>query len=591
LAKNRNSATKVDEKLTESEAVSLITAIVQRTRKHPEITRGSSVRGALALKQVLEGYSLIRNQGLTRSGLEKAAMITLPPRIATKQGTDSSAEDIIRSIVREVLYTKGSVKKKRSKENKSETKKLTLDEFMAALQNLSLSRTLENEDFDEYDELDDEYDGNYEIVDDSLDGSGLSMNKMEKDSEHTGRMNWFPSLEKALKDMMGQLEQKLINGEISEGDYRYQKKKLEDMLDAASYLQAQVSGAEIAETLIELMEAGDKQWQKELDFQDMYVYYHIKQSQGDSDLSLPKRNWYALKVIVDFLEKQDLVEPNQEGTHFSVTYKAMDMMLKNLLSGTPKNGNDKNAKRKFSKHATERSQDTRRYVTGDVFRDISIRRSMREIARRRRKTSEINRHDLRIFLKEHREPKSDILLCVDSSGSMGFHRKLILARLAAAAIARDAFRNGNRVGVVTFDDLGKAEVSPTDNEDTVMRYITKITSGGNTNIGDGLKCAETILKRERSRNRKVIMLITDGEPTAISQTAIDKLERSDKKDMTGEYAVIEARNATAAGIETSVIHITDEKAAGKNLVESIAKAGRGEVKRITRPDDLKTIML
>ena len=87
------------------------------------------------------------------------------------------------------------------------------------------------------------------------------------------------------------------------------------------------------------------------------------------------------------------------------------------------------------------------------------------------------------------------------------------------------------------------------------------------------------------------MLITDGEPTAITQTAIDKFGKSDKKDMTGEYAVMEARNATAAGIETSVIHITDEKASGKNLVESIAKAGHGEVKRIIRSDDLKTIMI
>ncbi len=585
---NRNPATSINEKLTDGEANRLITAIVQQTRNHPEIVRGSSVRGALALKQVLEGFSLIREQGLTRSGLEKAAMITLPPRISTKQGTNSSAEEIIRSIVRDILYTEIISKEKRQQENKKETKKLTLDEFMAALQNLSLSQALENEETDESDE---EYDGNYEIIDDSMDSSGLSMQKMDKDSRYTGRKNWYPALEKALKDMMGQLDQKLINGEISEGDYRYQKKKLEDMLDAASYLQAHVSGAEIAETVMELMEAGDKQWQKDLDFQDMYVYYHIKQSQGDNDLSMPKRNWYALKVIVDFLEKQELVETNEEGTHFTVTYKAMDIMLKNLLAGTPKNDNNRNNRRQYSKHATERSQDTRRYVTGDVFKDISIRRTMREIARRRRKTSEINRHDLRIFLKEHRQPKSDILLCVDSSGSMGFHRKLIMARLTAAAIARDALQDGNRVGVVTFDDLGKAEVTPTDSEGTVMRYITGIKSGGNTNIGDGLKCAGTILKRERSRNRKVIMLITDGEPTAISQKVIQKLGQSEKKDITGEYAVIEARNAAIAGIETSVIHITDEKGAGKNLVESIAKAGHGEVKRVVRPDDLRSIML
>ena len=213
MAKDQNSATKkIYEKLTENDAVNLITAIVQRTRSHPEIVRGSSVRGALALKQVLEGYSLIKDQGFTRSCLEKAAMIALPPRISTKQGTESSAEEIIRSIVREILYSTGNSKGRRTKENKKETKKLTLDEFMAALQNLSLSQTLETEEFEEYD---DEYDGNFEIVDDGMDGTGFSMEKMAKDSDYTGRKNWFPSLEKALKDMMGQLEQKLINGEIS----------------------------------------------------------------------------------------------------------------------------------------------------------------------------------------------------------------------------------------------------------------------------------------------------------------------------------------------------------------------------------------
>ena len=178
MGKNKNLADTSGSQITEDEAVSLITVIVHRTRNHPEIVRGSSVRGALALKQVLEGFSLIRDQGLTRSCLEKAAMITLPPRISTKQGTERSAEEIVRSIVREVLYTEGGSKQKRNKENSKETKKLTLDEFMAALQNLSLSQTLESEESEEYD---DEYDGNYEIVDDSIDSSGLSMKKMEKD--------------------------------------------------------------------------------------------------------------------------------------------------------------------------------------------------------------------------------------------------------------------------------------------------------------------------------------------------------------------------------------------------------------------------
>jgi Mg-chelatase subunit ChlD len=569
--------------LSEEEATGLIAAVTQRTRHHRDIVRGASVRASIALKQVLEGFSVLEG-GITRSAIEKAAMITLPPRIETRENGAESAYAVIHEIVGEVLYgERGQAGKPDSKKKKAG--KLSLDEFLASLQNLSLSRTLENGE-----SVDGDRESNFQIVADKP-GDGGGTGNMERDSRFKDSKNWFPALEKALKEMLGELEQKLIEGEISESDYRYQKKKLEDMLNTASYLESGASGRELAETVFELMEAGDKQWQKELDFQDMYVYYHIKESQGDSGLTLPKRNWYALKVIVDFLEKQEIVSSNEEGTSFSLTRKAIDILLDSLVRKPVGKHGSRTSSRKVSRTGTERRQDSRRYATGDVFRDISVRRTMREIARKRRKITDVNRHDIQVFLKEYREPNSDIILCVDTSGSMGFHRKLILARLAAAALARDALKRGDRVGVVTFDDLGRSVIEPTDREEDVMRYIAGISSGGNTNIGDGIKCAGELLKRERSRNRKSIMLITDGEPTAIGEKALASVGKSEKKDMTGEYAVLESRAAFNNGIETSVVHITDETGAGKRLVENIARSGHGTVRRVVRPDDVRTIMV
>ena len=74
-----------EEQLAESEVLELVATIVRRTREHPGIVRGASVRGAIALKEVLQGFGAIRG-GLTVSSLEKAARVTLPPRISTKQG-------------------------------------------------------------------------------------------------------------------------------------------------------------------------------------------------------------------------------------------------------------------------------------------------------------------------------------------------------------------------------------------------------------------------------------------------------------------------------------------------------------------------
>ena len=574
----------MDSYLSEDEATTLIAAITQYTRHHPHVVRGASVRASIALKQVLEGFAVLEG-GCTISGIEKAAMITLPPRIETRQGGIESANEIIREIINEVLYGEIMSSVSPASPQKEDTRKLSLDDFLAALQNLSLSKTLEDGGFSEGDG-----DGNFQVVADKP-GDGHGMKNMESDSRYSTEKSWFPALEKALKEMLGDLEQKRIAGEISESDYRYQKKKLEDMLNTASYLDSETSGSELAETVFELMEAGDKQWQKDLDFQDMYVYYHIKEAQGDSGLTMPKRNWYALKVIVDFLENREIMSSNEEGTSFSLTDKAIDLMLKNILRDAGEKGTSGATVRKISRNATERRQDSRRFATGDVFRDISVRRTMREIARRRRTTSEINRHDIQVFLKEYREPNSDIMLCVDTSGSMGFHRKLILARLAAAAIAGNALKRGDRVGVVTFDDLGRSVVTPTSRREDVMRHIAGISSGGNTNIGDGLKRAGEVLKHERSRNRKVIMLITDGEPTAISEQAVASMGKPDDRDMTGDYAVLEARLASGSGIETSVVHITDDRGAGKQLVDSIARAGHGTVERITRAEDIRTIMV
>ena len=573
-----------EERLTESEVVELIADIVQRTRQHPDIVRGASVRGAIAFKQVLQGFVQIENRQ-TRGSVEKAAMITLPPRVLTRQVDKESATAIVSDIVKEVLYGIDVLKERNGSQQIKDGERLSLDDFIAALQNLSLSKTLESLDLGQTTEK-----GRISIVAEKDDYQRLSDNSTFKNSQLQNTKEWYSSLEKAIEHLMAELEQKLDSGEIPLGDYRYQKKKLEEMLNAASYLQSQMSEKELAETVMEFMDAKDKQWQKELDFQDMYIYYHIKGTHDGEGLSPPKRGWYGLKVVIDYLEHQDLVQTDKVGAALTLTAKALDTIVKHLIPKVSKSGKPKAVMNRMNTVANERRQETRKYITGDVFRDISMRRTLREIARRKKKLSDIDRRDFRVFIKDYRRPKSDIMLCVDSSGSMGFHQKLILARLAAAAIAKAALQRGDRVGVVTFDDLGRMVVPPTDREEAVFSYVAGINAGGNTNIGDGIKCAKKLLLREARHNRKFIVLITDGEPTAISEKALPWVRHIQESDLTEEYAILETKRAALTGIETSVLHITNENAAGKRLVSSIAKIGRGQVQKISRPTDLKAVI-
>jgi len=362
------------------------------------------------------------------------------------------------------------------------------------------------------------------------------------------------------------------------------------MLNAASYLHSQMSEEELAETMLEFLDAKDKQWQKELKFEDMYVYYHIKGTSEGKEISFPKQGWYGLKVVIDYLEHQDLVKADRAGTTFTLTAKALDTLLKHIVPKTRGSDESRVMMSRIKTLAHERRQETRKYVLGDVFRDISIRRTLREIVKRKKKLSDIDRRDFRVFMKERRRLKSDIMLCVDSSGSMGFHQKLILARLAASAIAKTALQRGDRVGIVTFDDLGRMVVPLTDKEEALFSYVARISAGGNTNIGDGIKCATQLLLRGDHRHRKSIVLITDGEPTAISEKVWHQLSPEPERDLTEESAILETKRAALSGVETSVLHVTDEKSAGRRLVESIAKMGHGQVQMISRPTDLRAVI-
>ena len=68
---------------------------------------------------------------------------------------------------------------------------------------------------------------------------------------------------------------------------------------------------------------------------------------------------------------------------------------------------------------------------------------------------------------------------------MGFNQRLTYARLVAAGLARAAFHNGNRVGVVAFNDYGQTTVRITAKDrNSILNGIAGLFANGNTNIGD-----------------------------------------------------------------------------------------------------------
>lgn len=567
--------------LTEADIDKLIPLIVNHTRIHPDIAHGPSVRGTLALKEVLGGLAQM-NGGLTRGNILKAALITLPPRIEVREKNKENG--IVSEIAREVLYDISLFPVGDGAAASENIKWLSPEELMKNLKGLK--------------PLSEEEKQRLGLTQKSLPAimSDPSLtDKMLKELESRkllkkGAQGQYSLTKKALEYMLAELEEKFKNGQISPAEYAAEKSRLTEMLKRASESRFKMSAKDMASTIMEIMDAQDKQWNSQVSFERMHIYYHIKERSGQVELAPEKRDYYGLKMLVDDLADQGILQAT-DNSDFNLTGDALDILLDYLLPGNPKGRGLEGALESGKTIVSERKQETRKYTAGDVFRDISVRHTLREIAKQKKGLDRIKQGDFRVYTKERRKLQSDIVLCMDTSGSMGFQHKLMYARLAAAGLAKAAIDNGDRVGVVAFNNYGQTTSPLTDkSKDETVSYIVKLSARGNTNIGDGLKCAADLLSGDHSHNQKYIILITDGEPTAISQHVYDQLKLMKEKDLTEESALLETKKAAAKGIKTSVIHIASQGEPSDAFIRNVARTGGGKVRRIASPDDLKAIM-
>ncbi|MFH0846440.1 MAG: VWA domain-containing protein [Chloroflexota bacterium] len=543
--KKQNSA------LTLARADRLISEIGRATRAHPEIQRGVSVRGTIATREVFLGLAQLH--GLKRGTLEKAVLITMPYRIQLKPGLRKSKVAVIGDIVKETLYDIHFYRRIVQLVPSAKGEWLSAEEINQALERLKQEK-LENEKLLKL-----------------LEAKGL-IKKKEQDL--------YVLTQKSVARLMANLERMFLEGSITREKYEMEKRRLEAMLPRDKESTLKLSSKDIADLITDFMGAIDSGWEKEwgrdINFLRMHTYYEML---GDGkSLGEWKKDYYQLKAAIDDLEKRGMLKVPPGGGDRSLSGEALRFLLEyqelrdRRLAGLEATIATSRGK------IRERSQLIRRYTQGDVFRDISPRHTMKEVARQGKSLTRVNQNDLRVHLKSQRKPQSDIVFCIDTSGSMAEKQKLIFARVATALLARTAVDNGDRVGVVAFQDLGQTTLPLTDESMALVNdYIVALHALGATNIGDGIKVATDLLIREANHNRKHIVLITDGEPNAVSEKAFSQLKEKTKGDVSQESALVETRRAAAKGIRLSVIYLTEEKKTFDEFVKGIARSGKGKL--------------
>lgn len=124
---------------------------------------------------------------------------------------------------------------------------------------------------------------------------------------------------------------------------------------------------------------------------------------------------------------------------------------------------------------------------------------------------------LKIFRRE--DVPISLGVIVDNSGSMRLRRNKV--ELAALQMVKASNRN-DEVFVVNFNDDAFLDVDFTGDVKKMEEGLTRIDARGGTAMYDAISMSIDHLKAKAKRDKKVLMLITDGADTA-SKTSLEKL--------------------------------------------------------------------
>jgi len=127
----------------------------------------------------------------------------------------------------------------------------------------------------------------------------------------------------------------------------------------------------------------------------------------------------------------------------------------------------------------------------------------------------------RIALFRHDDVPVSLGLLIDNSGSMRSLRTQVEA--AALAFAR-ASNSDDEMFVVNFADAARLDVPMTSDLSVLQEGIRRVDSIGGTALRDTVEMAEAYLRQHARKDRRVLLVITDGNDNA-SETTIDRIRR------------------------------------------------------------------
>ena len=149
-------------------------------------------------------------------------------------------------------------------------------------------------------------------------------------------------------------------------------------------------------------------------------------------------------------------------------------------------------------------------------------------------------------------------LLIDNSGSMRTLRSRVES--AALSLAR-ASNPDDEIFVVNFNDTVRVDVPFTNDAAVLQRGIARVDSIGGTAMRDALEAAQNYLSDHATRDRKVLVVITDGVDNASATTA-ERIEQAAELHDTVVFAIGLFGNSEHAGEGRHQLDRLTEKTGG-----------------------------
>ena len=174
--------------------------------------------------------------------------------------------------------------------------------------------------------------------------------------------------------------------------------------------------------------------------------------------------------------------------------------------------------------------------------------------------------DVRLtWYEDYKTSDRDVVLVLDRSGSMD-DEPLDETKEAADKFIDTVFKKDSRVSLVTYSDDAQMECPLVRNKTQLKSQIDGMEADGGTNMYDGLKKADNLLKKSNAK-KKIIVLMSDGAPNEGKETDGDyavPLEEYDEKLKNEGYYIY------TLGF---FMNLEEEEYAAQSLMENIASPG------------------